>query len=160
MFISFYPLFLFHVMSYVNQSRSTWIEERNNHWWINHWMRDKTHVGKQNNTNRLIEISLPHNYYLQEKCYEKVTTFSPRQNCSKRGIKRSAHCSRSSVCNWRYPKYLGCDVDNIYTHFEIYLHNRRQILHGSTSFASTYVVFHAQQIQLNAAEFPTTVYHV
>jgi len=30
----------------------------------------KIHPGKQNNTNDLIDISLPHNY-LQEKCYKK-----------------------------------------------------------------------------------------
>jgi len=30
----------------------------------------KIHPGKENNTNDLIDISLPHNY-LQEKCYKK-----------------------------------------------------------------------------------------
>lgn len=51
----------------------------------------KIRAGKQDNTNVLIDISVPHNNHLEEKCYEKITKFYPRQKYSKRGIKRSAH---------------------------------------------------------------------
>lgn len=62
-------------------------------------MRDKIQAGKQDNTNGLIDISPPHDNHLQEMCYGKVTKFYPRQKYSKRGIKRSAHFSSSSVFN-------------------------------------------------------------